>query len=88
MHQLVADMRGEGGVEIGDRRYGLQVYPNCFVGTDAVTWLAEHQKATRDAALRLGQLLIERGHMHHVTDEHPFEDKYLFYRFYVDEVEV
>ncbi|NEQ97537.1 MAG: mechanosensitive ion channel [Cyanothece sp. SIO2G6] len=88
MHQLVAEMRGPSGVEVGDRRYGLQVYKRCFVGTEAVTWLAEHQKATHDEALRMGQLLIERGHMHHVTDEHAFEDKYLFYRFYLDEVEV
>ncbi|MGK7889866.1 MAG: mechanosensitive ion channel domain-containing protein [Leptolyngbyaceae cyanobacterium] len=88
MHQLVAEMRGGNGVDIGDRRYGLQVYKRCFVGTDAVAWLAQHQKATREEALRIGQLLIERGHMHHVTDEHAFEDKYLFYRFYLDEVQI
>ena len=85
LHQLVDEMRREGGVNIGDRRYGLHVYDRCFIGSEAVTWLAKHQKATRDEALRIGQLLIERGLMHHVTDEHTFEDEYLFYRFYTDE---
>ncbi|MEM9217546.1 MAG: mechanosensitive ion channel domain-containing protein [Cyanobacteria bacterium P01_F01_bin.150] len=85
LHQLVDEMRKEGGVDIGDRRYGLHVYDRCFVGSEAVTWIAKHQKATRDEAIRIGQLLIERGLVHHVTDEHTFEDEYLFYRFYSDE---
>ncbi|MCG8366531.1 MAG: hypothetical protein MJA27_24755 [Pseudanabaenales cyanobacterium] len=43
------------------------------------------QKATHDEALRIGQLLVECGIIHHVTDEHSFKDEYLFYRFYEDE---
>ncbi|NET09405.1 MAG: hypothetical protein F6K16_32810 [Symploca sp. SIO2B6] len=54
------------------------------------SWIAHEQKATRDEAIRIGQLLIgqlliERGYMHHVTNEHPFAAEYLFYRFYTDE---
>ncbi|NJN22675.1 MAG: hypothetical protein HC812_17740, partial [Leptolyngbya sp. RL_3_1] len=29
--------------------------------------------------------LMEKGLLHHVTDEHFFKDDYLFYRFYADE---
>lgn len=29
--------------------------------------------------------MVDAGLFHHVVDEHKFEDKYLFFRFYVDE---
>ena len=82
---LVAQMRRPGGLDIRDRRFGLRNYPRCFVGNEAVTWLVQTQKATHDEALRIGQLLVECGIIHHVTDEHSFKDEYLFYRFYEDE---
>ncbi len=85
VEQLVGQMRGPEGLIITDRRFRLTVYPNCFVGSDAVTWIVKTQKATREAAVRLGQLLVDRGIFHHVTDEHPFKDENLFYRFYEDE---
>jgi potassium-dependent mechanosensitive channel len=87
MQALVAQMRGDGGLEIKDRRYGLSVYAKCFVGSDAVAWLVQTQKATQEAAVRIGQQLMEQGMLHHVADEHPFRDDYLFYRFYLDERE-
>lgn len=43
------------------------------------------QRATRKEALRIGQLLMRKRIIHHVLDEHPFDDAYLFYRFYEDE---
>lgn len=85
VEQLVGQMRGPEGLIITDRRFRLTVYPNCFVGSEAVTWMVKTQKATREAAVRLGQLLVERGVFHHVTDEHSFKDENLFYRFYEDE---
>ena len=78
-------MRRPGGLDIRNRRFGLRNYPNCFVGNEAVTWLVQTQKATHDEAVRIGQLLVERSIIHHVTDEHSFKDEYLFYRFYEDE---
>lgn len=84
---LVDQMRGPDGVEIKDRRYRLRSFTACFVGSEAVTWLTQHQKATREEAIRMGQFLIERGIIHHVTDEHTFEDSYFFYRFYEDEMD-
>ncbi|MBT9315328.1 mechanosensitive ion channel domain-containing protein [Leptothoe spongobia] len=86
LERLVQQMRTTGGLEIQDRRFRLTVYANCFVGSEAVTWLARTQNATREAAVRIGQALVEKGVLHHVTDEHPFKDEYLFYRFYEDEM--
>jgi len=45
----------------------------------------QKQSCTREEAIQLGQLLIEQGIIHHVYDEHPFRDGYVFYRFYTDE---
>ncbi|MEM9266209.1 MAG: mechanosensitive ion channel domain-containing protein [Cyanobacteria bacterium P01_F01_bin.13] len=85
LEQLVRQMRSDLGLEIKDRRFRLTVYPDCFVGSEAVTWLTKTQNATREAAVRIGQAMVEKGILHHVTDEHPFKDEYLFYRFYEDE---
>ncbi|WP_323366028.1 mechanosensitive ion channel domain-containing protein [Leptothoe sp. PORK10 BA2] len=86
LERLVKQMRSAGGVDIQDRRFRLTVYQHCFVGSEVVTWLAKTQNATREAAVRIGQSLVEKGVFHHVTDEHPFKDEYLFYRFYEDEL--
>lgn len=82
---LVKQMRSEDGLDIQNRRFRLTVYSDCFIGNEAVTWLTKTQNATREAAVRIGQALVEQGIFHHVTDEHPFKDEYLFYRFYEDE---
>jgi hypothetical protein len=82
---IAARMRGPDGIAIADRRHLLQRYPRCFVGAEAVDWLARTQECSRDEAVRLGQTLVERGIIHHVLDEHPFRDGQFYYRFYVDE---
>jgi potassium efflux system protein len=86
IQELVAQMRGKNGVDIRDRRFGLQVYTTCFVGSETVQWLMKQQLASREEAIKLGRVLVERGIMHHVTDEHTFKDDYLFYRFFEDEL--
>ncbi|WP_160148353.1 mechanosensitive ion channel domain-containing protein [[Leptolyngbya] sp. PCC 7376] len=83
--QLIKQMRSDDGLDIKDHRFRLTKYPKSFIGSEAVSWIVQTQKATREAAVRLGQLLVERGIIHHVTDEHAFKDEYLFYRFYEDE---
>ena len=35
--------------------------------------------------ISMGQLLIDRGLIHHVVDKHSFKNQYIFYRFYEDE---
>jgi potassium efflux system protein len=47
--------------------------------------LVEKQNYTREEAIELGQILLERGIIHHVLDQHHFKDSYLFYRFCDDE---
>jgi small-conductance mechanosensitive channel len=83
--ELAERMRGPGGVAIEDRRHLLTTYPRTFVGSEAATWLRERLGLTRDEALAVGALLVERRLVHHVLDEHGFEDGNLFYRFYADE---
>ena len=48
-------------------------------------WLVTNYDYSREEATELGQILVEKKIIHHVTDEHPFRDEYFFYRFYVDE---
>ena len=39
---------------------------------------------SRVKAVELGNLLIDTDYIHHVVDEHHFEDDYLFFRFRTD----
>ncbi|MGD1700958.1 mechanosensitive ion channel domain-containing protein [Dapis sp. BLCC M229] len=82
---LVEEMRGLNGVSIKDRQHRWDTYSKCFVGSEAVKWLMETQKLNLNQAISLGQLLIDRGLIHHVVDRHGFKNKYIFYRFYEDE---
>ncbi|MEO0946658.1 MAG: mechanosensitive ion channel domain-containing protein [Cyanobacteria bacterium J06641_5] len=85
VEEIVAAMRGPEGVSIRDRHYRLQSYSACFVGLDAVDWLVRTYEFSRPQAVAIGQKMLDRGIIHHVLDEHPFTDSYLFYRFYSDE---
>ena len=82
---LVERMRGEGGVAISDRRHRLTTYPRCFVGREAVDWIARNEGLSRADAIEAGRKLVLRGLVRHVLDEHGFEDAVLFYRFAADE---
>ena len=82
---LVAAMRGEHGVSITERRYGLKTYNKVFLGSEAVSWLIQYEKATLAEAIAIGQLMIEQNIIHHILDEHDFKNEPLFYRFYLDE---
>ncbi|NES02481.1 MAG: mechanosensitive ion channel [Okeania sp. SIO2F4] len=82
---LVEEMRGLNGVSIKDRQHRWDTYSKCFVGSEAVKWLMETQKLNLNQAISLGQLLIDRGLIHHVVDRHGFKNQNLFYRFYEDE---
>ncbi|WP_041698930.1 mechanosensitive ion channel domain-containing protein [Thalassoporum mexicanum] len=85
LETLAAKMRAPDGVEVKDRRYLFNVFERCFVGAEAVQWLMRICGMTKTEALRAGQLLIDGGYVHHVLDEHGFEDEYYFYRFFADE---
>ncbi|MEM8805250.1 MAG: mechanosensitive ion channel protein [Cyanobacteria bacterium P01_G01_bin.38] len=85
LKQLVAAMRTVGGIQIKDRQFRLKSYHQCFVGSEAVDWLVADLDISRQAAVRIGQRLIDEGWIHHVLDQQVFQDEYFFYRFRWDE---
>lgn len=70
------------GLEIKNRKYRLRTFENCFVGKDAVDWMKKQFGLHTEDAVALGQLLANRGVLHHVLDSHFFENKNYLYRFY------
>ncbi|XP_035995200.1 rap guanine nucleotide exchange factor 4 isoform X2 [Fundulus heteroclitus] len=74
---------------IRDRKYHLQTYRRCCVGTELVDWqmLQSSCVHSRIQAVGMWQVLLEEGVLNHVDGETGFQDKYLFYRFLVDEQE-
>ena len=85
LEDVVTKMRTQGGLEIKKRRFRLQSYTMCFIGSEAVDWMVKEYDLSRTEAVELGNKLKSRGIIHHVTDHHAFKDEYLFYRFYADE---
>jgi pyruvate/2-oxoglutarate dehydrogenase complex dihydrolipoamide dehydrogenase (E3) component len=78
----------KGILDIQDRTYGIppKKYAMCFVGSEAVETLVRAEIANDEAdALRIGNMMLNAGVFHHVQHAHPFENKYLFYRFTSDE---
>ncbi|MGB3511856.1 MAG: mechanosensitive ion channel domain-containing protein [Microcoleaceae cyanobacterium] len=82
---IATAMRGPNGVSIKDRRFQFKVFGNVFLGSDAVEWLMIHERATREEAILMGELMLEKGIIHHVLDEHDFKDEPLFYCFCNDD---
>ena len=62
--------------------------PSLFViplASELVDWfIASGEAEDRAQAVLLGQLLVDTDYIHHVVDEHNFEDAYLFFRFRQD----
>jgi hypothetical protein len=81
LEDLAEKMRGPEGVDCRKRRYHLRAYPDCFVGSEAVTWIARACNVSREIALQAGQELLARGVFYHVVKEQPFRDGHFFYRF-------
>jgi small-conductance mechanosensitive channel len=72
---------GPGGVPLADRRWLLTRYPSCFVGSEAVDWLARNAGLSRREAVAAGERMLRGGLIRHVLDEHGFHDGRFFYRF-------
>ncbi|KAJ7373008.1 hypothetical protein OS493_015478 [Desmophyllum pertusum] len=76
----------DGGLTIKDRYYHLRKYHSSFVGSEAIDWfIANGFATTRKEGVQLGQALLDTDLVHHVVDEHNFEDRQLFYRFRQDD---
>ncbi|MBD1999572.1 mechanosensitive ion channel [Leptolyngbya sp. FACHB-541] len=78
---IATAIQGSAGVEVSDRWYRQNLYPACFIGSEAVAWLVQTQNCTREEAIHLGQILLDQGIIQHVSDDYPFRDGYVFYRF-------
>ncbi len=63
-----------------NRLYHFKSYPSCFVGTEAVAWLAKQYALPADKAVALGVALQSLGLLHHVAHEHAFANEAFFYR--------
>ncbi|MDX2273248.1 MAG: adenylate/guanylate cyclase domain-containing protein [Cyanobacteriota bacterium] len=81
---LCSQMYGSSDVEIMDRRWGLRVFQRCFVGCEAVTWLANNLQRSRQEAVEIGQDCLEAQLFAHVLGEQDFADDHYFYRFRQD----
>ncbi|KAL3781984.1 hypothetical protein ACHAW5_006074 [Stephanodiscus triporus] len=70
-------------VEVRDRNYRGVVYSKCFVGSEAVDYLVEHNLAmTRAEAVKIGNCIMGTvGTFESVSRESDFKDGHVFYRF-------
>ncbi len=79
VHALVT--QPSSGIELKDRSYLGTTYPQCFVGAQAVQWLAKRLKLRAHEAEILLNRLMRFGLIEHVTGDHPVRDGNFFYRF-------
>eukprot|EP01147_Barroeca_monosierra_P000102 gene101-3494_t len=64
----------------------MKSFPTCFEGADLVDWLIDYQYVqNRSHGKIMGTALLQAGIIHHVSDEHDFEDKPYLYRFTADD---
>jgi len=71
---------------IKDRSHHLKKYPKSFLGSDVVKFFLDQGYASNvREAESLGQQLMDADLIHHVTDDHPFKNENLFYRFREDD---
>jgi Domain found in Dishevelled, Egl-10, and Pleckstrin (DEP) len=84
MEVICEQMRTSGQLKIGPHRYQLRVYQKTFIGSEAVTWLAENLLLSREEAVELGRKCLQKDLFTHIWAEHNFEDNNFFYRFAKD----
>ncbi len=62
------------GLAIKDRKKMFRKHRNCFLGSDAVAFLVSSGMcATVQRAVNLGNLLMDKSLLKHVTDDHAFK---------------
>jgi Domain found in Dishevelled, Egl-10, and Pleckstrin (DEP) len=66
-------------LDIRNRSYRLKVYPNCFLGNEAVQWLMHKFKLSADKAVAVGGAMTEIGLIFHAAYEQAFDDKDNYY---------
>lgn len=81
---------------VSDRTFHLKSYKKCFTATEFVDWLIENgytgstvdEAAQRDIGVEIGIALQNGGYIDHVSREHKFKDKPLFFRWCCDDAAV
>lgn len=74
-------LRGRDGVHVATRIHRGRSYEDCWIGAEAVAWIAERYTLPRlDAWLALHRLM-QFGLVEHVTQARPFIDGDYYYRF-------
>jgi hypothetical protein len=71
------------GLDIRSRYLFVKKYTNCFVGSEAVDWMMHHLKLkSREEGVAIGEMLMHRGFIYHVSRSAPFVDsKNMYYKF-------
>ena len=72
-------LRSERGL-VADRRYRGKIYPECFVASEAIDFMASRFSMKRETALATGMFLWGTGRIHHVLRDASFGDGYFFFR--------
>lgn len=83
----IADKMSNGGVECKTRKKNMKTYKNCFLGSEAVSYLVDQQyAASREDAVTLGYVLATHLRLYeHVTKKGKFiEDSNSYYIFSSD----
>jgi len=78
---------------VSDKTFHLKSYKQCFTGIEFVDWLIEEgytgstmdEATQRDIGVEIGVALQNDGHIDHVTQEHKFKDKPMFYHWCCDD---
>ena len=81
-------VKGSMVLDIRDRKYYLQTYRRCFLGSQLVDVLLDRYdlRGGREEARQVAEMLFDSRMFRHVTNEHGFEDSSkLYYRMTADE---
>jgi len=85
IEELLSKMKHpSSGLTIQDRTHHLRSYKQCFVGSEYVDWLMKHARGlvtTKEQAIQVGQEFMNKGIIHHSSNQQPFIDGYQFYFF-------
>jgi hypothetical protein len=68
-------------IQVSDRWYYFKVYTSCFIGSEAVQWLANELNISLSEAILVGNKMLNLNFFYHVVREHFFCNAYYFYRF-------
>jgi hypothetical protein len=68
------------GLDISDRSYRLKKYRQCFLSSEATTWLSKKYKLSETQSIATGIALQELGLLYHVAHEQAFANEDFFFR--------